>query len=482
MVFSYFSRILGNVKRIDLQNKELKEWINMGTNDFNFYNSENDGYRGGFGDYTDPIPAGPGAPGGPEQPRKHHGFPTKAVALLLACAVVGGGAGVGGAALYRQMDRGDTVIYESERPTVEVDTVANSNGGEPMTPEQLYASNLASCVGITVSTTSVNIFGQTTTSAASGSGFVLTQDGYIVTNYHVIEDAAKDSSVSIEVSFADGKQYTAKLVGGEQDNDVAVLKIEASDLTPVKLGDSDQLVVGEGVYTIGNPLGELTYSLTDGLVSALDRLITTTSTNPSTGAAETTTLNVLQTNCDNSGGPLFDSYGNVVGIVTAKYTQSSSGVSAEGLGFALPINDVKEIITDLIENGYVTGKPYMGVQVTSVPDYAQHYGVSAGAYVESVADGSCAQKAGLQADDIIIAIDDTAIDSSTALTAALSSGYKAGDTAKLTVLRGEDKMELTITFDEKNEQTEAANQPQQESNQQVQQQPSTGWPFGGFLW
>ena len=344
----------------------------MGTNDFNFYNSENDGYRGGFGDYTDPIPAGPGAPGGPEQPRKHHGFPTKAVALLLACAVVGGGAGVGGAALYRQMDRGDTVIYESERPTVEVDTVANSNGGEPMTPEQLYASNLASCVGITVSTTSVNIFGQTTTSAASGSGFVLTQDGYIVTNYHVIEDAAKDSSVSIEVSFADGKQYTAKLVGGEQDNDVAVLKIEASDLTPVKLGDSDQLVVGEGVYTIGNPLGELTYSLTDGLVSALDRLITTTSTNPSTGAAETTTLNVLQTNCDinpgNSGGPLFDSYGNVVGIVTAKYTQSSSGVSAEGLGFALPINDVKEIITDLIENGYVTGKPYMGVQVTSVPD------------------------------------------------------------------------------------------------------------------
>ena len=142
----------------------------------------------------------------------------------------------------------------------------------------------------------------------------------------------------------------------------------------------------------------------------------------------------------------------------------------------------EEIITDLIENGYVTGKPYMGVQVTSVPDYAQHYGVSAGAYVESVADGSCAQKAGLQADDIIIAIDDTAIDSSTALTAALSSGYKAGDTAKLTVLRGEDKMELTITFDEKNEQTEAANQPQQESNQQVQQQPSTGWPFGGFPW
>ena len=462
----------------------------MADNEFNFYNSENDGYRGGFGDYTDPIPAGPGAPGGPEQPRKHHGFPTKAVALLLACAVVGGGAGVGGAALYRQMDRGDTVIYESERPTVEVDTVANSNGGEPMTPEQLYASNLASCVGITVSTTSVNIFGQTTTSAASGSGFVLTQDGYIVTNYHVIEDAAKDSSVSIEVSFADGKQYTAKLVGGEQDNDVAVLKIEASDLTPVKLGDSDQLVVGEGVYTIGNPLGELTYSLTDGLVSALDRLITTTSTNPSTGAAETTTLNVLQTNCDinpgNSGGPLFDSYGNVVGIVTAKYTQSSSGVSAEGLGFALPINDVKEIITDLIENGYVTGKPYLGVQVNVVDESVQRYGIPAGAVVEYVAEGSCAQKAGLQVNDIITAIDDTAVDSPSALTAALSSDYKAGDTATLTVVRQQQEVKLTVTFDEKNAETEAANQNQQNTQQGQQQNPNGGyyyqWPFGSFGW
>ena len=408
---------------------------------------------------------------------------TKVTALVLCCAMTGGLCGFGGASLARR--GGKATIQESGR-TASAVSVKSVDGQTLMTPAEVYASTVNSVVSINCSAVSTNIFGQRVQSASSGSGFVITQDGYIVTNYHVIEDAAKDSSVSIEVSFADGKQYTAKLVGGEQDNDVAVLKIEASDLTPVKLGDSDQLVVGEGVYTIGNPLGELTYSLTDGLVSALDRLITTTSTNPSTGAAETTTLNVLQTNCDinpgNSGGPLFDSYGNVVGIVTAKYTQSSSGVSAEGLGFALPINDVKEIITDLIENGYVTGKPYMGVQVTSVPDYAQHYGVSAGAYVESVADGSCAQKAGLQADDIIIAIDDTAIDSSTALTAALSSGYKAGDTAKLTVLRGEDKMELTITFDEKNEQTEAANQPQQESNQQVQQQPSTGWPFGGFPW
>ena len=467
----------------------------MADNEFNFYNSENDGYRGGFGDYADPSPApvpGPAGPG-PESPGKRPGrFTKRAIALLLACVVVGGAAGAGGAAAYQQFAKPDTVVYQGERPTVDVDTVANSNGGQPMTPEQLYAANLASCVGITVSTTSVNIFGQTTTSAASGSGFVLTQDGYIVTNYHVIEDAVDDSSVSIEVSFADGAQYTATLVGGEQDNDVAVLKIDATGLQPVTLGDSEQLVVGETVYTIGNPLGELTYSLSNGLVSALDRLITTSSTNQTTGQTETTTLNVLQTNCDinpgNSGGPLFDSYGNVVGIVTAKYTQTSSGVSAEGLGFALPINDVKEIINDLIEHGYVTGKPYLGIQVQDVSSEAQRYGVSAGAAVLYVADGSCAQEAGLQVNDIIVAIDDTAIDSSSALTAALSSNYKAGDTVTLTVIRNQQQVQLTVTLDEQNEQTEAANQIQEQSNQNQQNNSQSGgsyynnWPFGGFFW
>ena len=467
----------------------------MADNEFNFYNSENDGYRGGFGDYADPSPApvpGPAGPG-PESPRKRPGrFTKRAIALLLACVVVGGAAGAGGAAAYQQFAKPDTVVYQGERPTVDVDTVANSNGGQPMTPEQLYAANLASCVGITVTTTSVNIFGQTTTSAASGSGFVLTQDGYIVTNYHVIEDAVDDSSVSIEVSFADGAQYTATLVGGEQDNDVAVLKIDATGLQPVTLGDSEQLVVGETVYTIGNPLGELTYSLSNGLVSALDRLITTSSTNQTTGQKETTTLNVLQTNCDinpgNSGGPLFDSYGNVVGIVTAKYTQTSSGVSAEGLGFALPINDVKEIINDLIEHGYVTGKPYLGIQVQDVSSEAQRYGVSAGAAVLYVADGSCAQEAGLQVNDIIVAIDDTAIDSSSALTAALSSNYKAGDTVTLTVIRNQQQVQLTVTLDEQNEQTEAANQIQEQSSQNQQNNSQSGgsyynnWPFGGFFW
>ena len=459
--------------------------------EFNFYNSENDGYRGGFGGYTDPDPVMPNTPFGTDgmQPpkKKKRGGAAKVIALVLACAIAGGGAGVGGAYLYNKMavPQNTTVIHEEDRPQVR--TVVNTNNGQPMTPEQLYAANLPSCVGITVNTT-VNIFGQTTTSAASGSGFVLSQDGYIATNYHVIESAVNDASVTIQVSFANGDKYDAKLVGGEKDNDVAVLKIEASGLTPVTLGDSSKLVVGEAVYAIGNPLGELTYSLTDGLVSALDRLITTGEN------GDSTTLNVLQTNCainpGNSGGPLFDSYGNVIGITTAKYTQSSTGVNAEGLGFALPINDVKDILADLIAHGYVTGKPYLGVQVMNVSSEAQRYGISAGAAVSYVAEGSCAEKAGLKANDIITAIDGTAIDSSSALTAALTTGYKAGDTATLTVIRDQKELKLTVTFDEKNAETEGRNQLQQDNSQQQQQQPSQGnggyyyqWPFGGmFPW
>jgi len=455
--------------------------------EFNFYNSENRNYQGGFGDYTDPIPT-TGGPVGPEHTPRKKGGAKRAVALVLACAIVGGAAGAGGAALYNRMTQPEntTVIQEVERPKVE--TVVNTNKGQPMTPEALYEANLPSCVGITVNTT-VNIFGQTSTSAASGSGFVLTPDGYIVTNYHVIEEAVDDNSVTIEVSFADGTSYPAKLVGGEEDNDVAVLKIEATGLTAVTLGDSDELVVGEEVYAIGNPLGELTFTFTDGMVSALDRLIST---------AEDVTLNMLQTNCDinpgNSGGPLFDGYGNVIGITTAKYTQSQSGVNAEGLGFAIPINDVKEILSDLIEHGYVTGKPYMGVQVITVGQEIQRYGIPAGAVVEYVAEGSCAQKAGLQINDIITAIDDTAIDSSTALTAALSSNYRAGDTITLTVIRQQQELKLTLTLDEKNRETEANNQlPQQQQQQQSQpgyyyQQPQPGlggifqFPFSDFFW
>ena len=445
---------------------------------FNFYNSQNQNYQGGFGDYADGQNSGQSAP----VPPAGGGFGKKGLALLLACVVVGGAAGAGGAALYHNFSgNGTTVIYESQRPAEVVTSPISGETMKIMTAEQLYAANLASCVGITVSTTKTNIFGYTSTSAASGSGFVLSENGYIVTNYHVIEDAVNDNTVQITVSFQNGQSFTAQLVGGEQSNDVAVLKIDAAELQPVVLGDSDRLAVGQSVMVIGNPLGELTYTLTDGIVSALDRLITT-----SMG-----TMNMFQTNCvinsGNSGGPVFNSYGEVVGIATAKYGGSSTtGTTVEGLGFAVPINDVKTIIQDLIKYGYVTGKPYMGIQMQSVPQDAQRYGVSAGAYVTGVASGSAAERAGLKEGDIIIAVDDTVVDSSSALTAAVSA-YRAGDEAKLTVIRSNEKLELTITFDEENEQTVSANQlPQQEQQNQYQSQmPQSGyqyyWPFGNFF-
>ena len=258
----------------------------------------------------------------------------------------------------------------------------------------------------------------------------------------------KDSSVSITVSFHDGSSYPATLVGGEEDNDVAVLKIEASGLQTVTLGDSDQLKVGQAVMAIGNPLGELTYSLTDGLISALDRLITTGSGNDST------TMNMLQTNCainpGNSGGPLFNSYGEVIGITTAKYSTSSSGTNVEGLGFAIPINDVKNIISDLIQYGYVTGKPYMGITgVTMSASVAQQYGVTnavLGVYVATVEDGSCSAKAGLQPGDIITAMDEDDVVTFQDLEAAKAT-HQAGDTVTLTVFRNGEKLELSLTLD-----------------------------------
>lgn len=412
----------------------------------------------------------------PPKAKKKHSWP-KVTALVLACAIVGGGAGVGGAALWGQVSRGSTTIYQGDgAPTVV--TIANVNQREKLTAAQIYATYVGSTVGITTEITT-NVFGQQVQNAASGSGFVITKDGYIVTNYHVIEDAS-----SIKVTFSDGKSYDATLRGGDKENDIAVLKIEATDLVPVVVGSSGDLVVGDNVYAIGNPLGELTYSMTDGIVSALDRNVT---------MSDGTRMNYIQTNTainsGNSGGALFNQYGEVVGIVSAKLSSGSgsSSASVEGLGFAIPLDNVKNMLTDIIEHGYVTGKPYMGILGGSVSSEAQRYGTPAGAYVMGVAEGSCAVTAGLQKGDIITKIDDTVVTSMDDLSNA-NQTHKAGDTVTLEVIREGKSVTLTLTFDEKTAEREAAsqklqdeiNQEQQAQQQQEQQQygNSFSWPFG----
>ena len=322
----------------------------------------------------------------PPKPRKKKGG--KLVALCLVCAIVGGIAGGAGvAAATGSFSKDQSTIYEGTRPTTVVD-VSNVTGKEPLTAPEIYATYVGSTVGITTEIVTTNGWGQPVSQAAAGSGFVITEDGYILTNYHVIEDAD-----SIQVSFVDGTTYDATLVGGESENDIAVLKIDATGLTPVIIGDSDNVKVGEQVVAIGNPLGELTFSMTSGIVSAKDRSIT---------MENGEVMNMIQTdtaiNSGNSGGPLFDMYGQVIGITSAKLSgSSSSSATIEGLGFAIPINDIKDMVTDIMENGYVTGKPYMGITVSTVPEsISERYGMSQGALVESVDESSCAAKAGLE--------------------------------------------------------------------------------------
>lgn len=372
----------------------------------------------------------------------------KIIPIITCCVLAGLTIGATGATIYFNTNDGNTSDdFISAATTLSAINTASVTG-EELTATELYYANIDACVGITISNVSTNAFGQVSSSASSGSGFVITSDGYIVTNHHVIEDAIDNDSISIDVSFYNGSSYSATIVGYEEDNDIAILKIDATGLQTITLGDSDDILVGEAVYAIGNPLGQLTFTLTDGIISALDRLISTDSD---------TTMNMLQTNTainpGNSGGPLFNSAGEVIGITTSKYFTSSTGSDVEGLGFAIPINDVIDIIVDIMEYGYVTGKPYLGVNVTS----AQYYGEQTGAGISYVAEGGAADEAGIEVGDVIIAIDNTEINTSSALTAALTA-YSAGDSIEITLMRDGEEMTLTVVLDEENTETIAANQ------------------------
>lgn len=385
----------------------------------------------------------------------------KIAALVVCCAIVGGVAGVGGAAVYdllhgdggssaqqvqqdppeqgNESQGGQTVINRNETDPTPVQ-VQQADGLKEMNLAEIYASYADSCVCITITATVQSGWYEYEASGA-GSGFIISEDGFILTNYHVI-----DGAKSITVTLNSGESHEATLVGGEELNDIAVLKInDVSGLKPVVLGDSDDLVVGETVCTIGNALGTLSFSQTSGAVSATNRSVT---------MSDGTVLNMIQTDCTinsgNSGGPLFDSYGRVAGIVSAKYSNNgdSSSASIEGIGFAIPINDVIDMVTDYMEYGYVTGRPYMGVSVVDITEqYMTTFGWPQGAYINSVEAGSCAEEAGLLPGDIITKIDDTDITGVSQMVSVKNS-YRAGDRVTITVYRSGEYLELTMTFDE----------------------------------
>lgn len=385
--------------------------------------------------------------------------------VLVAAMLAGFGGSAIGNAVFGGSD-GGTTVYQGKRPSSVINT-ASIDTSKQMTAAEVYAGNVNSTVGITTQVTT-NFWGYTTQSAASGSGFIYSADGYIITNYHVIESAS-----SIKVTLYDGKSYDAQLVGYDESNDVAVLKIDAKDLTPVTIGDSDNLNVGDSVIAIGNPLGELTFSLTSGAVSALDREVT---------MSNNVTMELIQTDCainsGNSGGALFNLYGEVIGITNAKYSGSSgSGASIDNIGFAIPINSVRSIVDSIIEKGYVA-KPYIGVMVSDVSDEAISYGTPAGAAVVSVTEGGPAEKAGLQANDIITAADGKEISGKSGLSSIIAD-CAAGDKLTLSVYRQGQTLTVTVTVGEQTTSALANQQQQQQQQQQPQQTMPDIFGFGG---
>ena len=309
--------------------------------------------------------------------------------------------------------------------------------GEGYTPAQVYAMSVDGVVIINSKVTYTQ-YGQTGSSVSTGSGFVIREDGYVVTNYHVVKD-----STSITVGTNDGMEHPAELIGYDDINDVALLKIRVTGLRALPIGDSDKLIVGDQVAAIGNPLGELTSTLTVGYVSAKERDVNT----------DGFTVNMLQTdaaiNSGNSGGPLLNMQGQVIGITTAKYSgTSSSGATIEGVGFAIPINDVLDLLNDLMTYG-VVNSGYLGVSVSDVdPEAASYYGLPRGARVEEVVPGYSADRAGLQLKDIIVALGEYEIRTVSELTRTLRK-FAPGDTTTVTVYRSGKELVLTITLDEK---------------------------------
>ena len=417
----------------------------------------------------------PAAP--PQKPPKKKRWGLRIALVALCCALIGsaaGGAIVGGVmhSMYKDEIRKTQMEEPSSQPTTpsgsDQQVIQTKNPSSQLTPAEIYEKNVSAVVSISNQATT-NVFGQITSTASSGTGFIISADGEILTNYHVVKGASK-----LTVTLNSGDTYEAKVIGYEEDSDVALIKIEAENLSTVQLGDSSSLRVGDEVAAVGNPLGELTNTMTVGYVSALDRYINT----------DGSPLNMMQIdaaiNSGNSGGPLFDMNGNVVGITTAKYSgTTNSGTTIEGIGFAIPIDDVKSILDDLRTNGRVTNRAYIGIVARSVSsDESEKFGLPLGALVDSVEEGGSGEKAGLQRYDIITAIDGKTVETIDQLSSALKS-YRAGDQATLTIYRSGQTMDIAVTFGEKPQTTQSTQEQTVQPSEETPSEQSGGW---GFPW
>ncbi len=357
------------------------------------------------------------------------------IASILCIGLLSGVVGGGITALSMSglsANPGETVSIANGTSLV---SVVNTSimSGEALTIAEISAKVSPSVVSITTTVQTSNRFGRSETSSGSGSGIIFAENGYILTNNHVI-----DGAESISVRLFTGTEYTATIIGSDSQTDLAVLKIEADNLPFVTMGDSDNLQVGDLAVAIGNPLGELSGTVTTGIISATDREIT----------IDNETMNLLQTdaavNPGNSGGALCNAYGEVIGVVNAK----TSALGVEGLGFAIPINDAKPVIEELLQNGYVSGRATMNVSVQEVTaQTAAFFRMEAGVYVAEATSGGAADRAGIKAGDRIVSADDKEIETAADLKSVIES-HSVGDLLNVVISRNSSEASLTLTLNE----------------------------------
>ena len=386
---------------------------------------------------TDFIPQEP-----PKKQKSKVGGFFRALCLVLVCALFSAGA------TYAVMEYRYRAGYHTQITQVVLGGPAaggqdNSrttpviSSGDRMTGAEIYQMALPQVVGISIDVPTTGFFGNVSTSTAAGSGFIISTDGYILTNHHVIEPGLQDN-LPINVTMYDGTQYIAQVVGYEVANDVALIKIDADELSAATLADFGTVEPGQRIYAIGNPLGSLHHTMTAGVVSAVGRTVT----------VEGTIINAFQfdaaVNRGNSGGPIYNENGEVIGIVTAKLARSD----VEGIGFAIPIIDAIEIASGLIEHGYIIGRPLLGIVGATVSAaIAEYYEWVVGAQVRGVSPGTAAESAGLEPGDIIVGLGGTQVTSMDTLRFAMRS-FRAGDTTTISVWRLGYIHELEVTFDE----------------------------------
>lgn len=402
----------------------------------------------GAGGATPPVH--PVQPQDAQPPKKKKKFNGKRVARSAVALVLAAAMGFAGGFVGAKFGSSGKVVIQQVAPSSTADSAsgsdssitAASSSGSSLTTEQV--ADLVSPSVVVITTEQVvysqwSWYGQNQVESGAGSGVIISSDGYILTCAHVVDGAS-----TITVTIGD-KDYTATLVGEDTTSDIAVIKIDADGLTPATVGNSDSLKVGQSVMAVGNPLGELGGTVTGGMISALNRSVTIQ------GSSSVNTMSLIQMDASvspgNSGGGLFNMNGELVGIVNAK----SSSSDAEGLGFAIPINDAIKVAQELLENGYVTGRPYLGITYLAVTDAqtASQLGVNAyGVYVVEVVKGGPAEKAGLQAGDRIVSVDGTEIASKDDL-GTLMQKHAAGDTLSITIARDGQMQTVNVTLGEK---------------------------------